>query len=186
MREFLRDKKSDIFFVVFFVLAFLAATSVMPHLALTMSSAAGITVKADILLGSVISLGLLGKRKYASYFAVVTGFVFDVFVGNPYAFSPLVYFLCAYFARNAAVPFSQKTPLSVMLISCMLLWIKAAFSFFYLFAASSGVSAGTVIFIGVLPEFIANVLAATVMFMIMRIAMAVFRIPVAEDNGRRS
>ncbi len=185
MREFLRDKKSDIFFVVFFVLVFLAATNIMPHLALTMTSA-GITVKADILLGSVISLGLLTKRKYASYFAVVSGFVFDVFVGNPYAFSPLVYFLCAYFARNAAVPFSRKTPLSVMLISCMLLWIRAVFSFFYLFAASSGVSTSTVIFIGVLPEFIANVLAATVMFMIMRIMMAVFRIPVAEDNGRRS
>lgn len=180
--KFLRGKKADIFFILFFACVFILATQLMPHLAVSFSKQSGITVKADLLLASVISLGLLRGRKYASYFAVSFGFIFDIFIGNPYAFSPVVYFLCGYFASRAATPFSRKTPLSVLLISAMLLWIKAIVSLFYLIAVSSSKTpTATLILKGVLPEYIVNILAAAVIFAFMRILMAIFKIPLKED-----
>lgn len=181
MLTFLREKKNDIFFIIFFILTFVLATKLMPHLAVSFSKASGITVKADILLGAVISLSLVRGKKYASYYAVISGFIFDVFVGNPYAFSPVVFFLCAYFAGLAASPFSHRTPLSAALAGAMLLWVKALFSFFYLIAVSGDSGAGDIFIFGVLPEYIANILITALVFSVMRILMAIFRIPTRED-----
>ena len=186
MIKFLKEKKTNIFFILFFIIVFILSTQLMPKLSGSFSKISGITVKAYILLGAVISASLLQGKKYASYFALAAGFLFDVFVGNPYALSPIVYFLCAYSANFAASPFSRKTPLSVLLISAALLLIKALFSFFYLFATASsgGQSAVRLILSGVLPEYVANILAAVIVFTVMRILMAIFRIPVREDIGK--
>lgn len=181
MLSFFREKKSDIFFIVFFLICFVLASRLMPLVAISFSKSSGLTAKADILLGSVISLSLLRGKKYASYYALVSGFLFDVIVGNPYSFSPVVFFLCAYFAGLAASPFSHKTPLSVLLASAMLLWVRALFSFFYLIAVSGDSGAGDILLFGVLPEYIANILITTLVFSVMRILMAVFRIPTRED-----
>lgn len=153
----------------------------MPLLSVKAADGTGITVGADILLGSVISLGLLRGKKYAAIFGITIGFIFDVYVGNPYEFSPLIYFLCAYYASLASTPFSRRTPLSVLLISAMLLWVKAVFSFFYLIAVSGESGAAKVLLLGVIPEYIGNIVACALCFAVMRIGMAIFRIPVKED-----
>lgn len=180
MFRFLKNKKTDIFFILFFIITFILATKLMPHLAISFSSVAGITVKADLLLCSVISMGLLGGRKKAAYFGLITGFVFDVFIGNPYAFSPLVFLICAYFAGPCCKPFSHRTPLSAMLVAAMLVWIKSLFSFFYLIAVTKDAGLFSLLLLGVLPEYIANVISTAVIFAVMRILMAVFRIPTVE------
>ncbi len=184
MLKFLKDKKISIFFIIYFVALFVLSTTLMPMLSLEFSKSGGISAGADILLGSVISLGLLRGKKRASLFGMVVGFIFDIYVGNPYDFSPLIYFLCAYCANYAATPFSRKTPLSAMLVAAMLVWIKSLFSFFYLIATSGESGIPTILLYGVLPEYIANVISAAVCFTVMRIAMAIFRIPVKGDIGR--
>ena len=80
MIKFLKNKKTDIFFILFFIVAFILAPKLAPRIAVRFSAAAGLAVKADFLLGSVISVGLLGGRKKAAYFGLISGFVFDVFV----------------------------------------------------------------------------------------------------------
>ncbi len=180
MLKFLKNKKTEIFFVLFFIVAFILATKLMPHLAISFSSVAGLTVKADILLCSVISMGLLGGRKKAAYFGLITGFVFDVFIGSPYAFSPLVFLICGYFAGPFCKPFSHRTPLSAMLVAAMLVWAKSLFSFFYLIAVTKDVGLFSLLLLGVLPEYAANVLCSAIIFAVMRILMAVFRIPTVE------
>ncbi len=180
MLKFLKNKKNEIFFIMFFIVTFILATKLMPHLAISFSSVAGLTVKADILLCSVISLGLLGGRKKAAYFGLVTGFIFDVFIGNPYAFSPLVFLICGYFAGPFCKPFSHRTPLSAMLVAAMLVWTKSLFSFFYLIAVTKDVGLFSLLLLGVLPEYAANVLFSAIIFAVMRILMAIFRIPTVE------
>lgn len=180
MLTFFKNKKKDIFFTVFFLITFVLSTKVMPQLAMQGARQLGITVKADLLLAAVISLGLLQGKKYAAVYALAAGFIFDVFVGNPYAFSPVVYFLCGYFAEKAAAPFSRKTPLSVLLIAAMLLWIKALASFFYLMAISRDVSPAVLLTNGVVPEYLVNVISTALIFAVMRILMALFRIPVQD------
>ena len=176
MLKFLKNNKTHIFFIVFFIVVFILATKLMPHLAISFSAFTGVSVRADVLLGSVISLGLLGGRKKAAYYGLISGFLFDVFIGNPYSFSPLVFLLCGYFAGPFCKPFSHRTPLSAMLVAGMLVWIKSLFSFFYLIAVTKDVGIGSLIFAGILPEYIANVIIAAVIFSIMRILMALFRI----------
>ena len=172
----MKNNKTEIFFIVFFIIAFMLATKLMPHLAISFSAVSGVSIRADILLGSVISLGLLGGRKKAACFGLVSGFLFDVFIGNPYAFSPLVFLLCGYFAGPFCKPFSHRTPLSAMLVAAMLVWTKSLFSFFYLIAVTKNVAVGNLLLLGILPEYVANVLAAAIIFSIMRILMALFRI----------
>ncbi len=181
MLLFLKKKKTDIFFILLFTVLFILSTQLMPFFAITFSKASGIVARADILLAAVISLGLLRGKKYASYYAVVVGFVFDLYIGNPYSFSPLVFFLCGYFASLAARPFSHRTPLSVIFISAMLVWIKSLVSFFYLVATSGDSGASNILLLGVIPEYIANIIACTVIFTVIRILMALLRIPVKED-----
>lgn len=181
MLSFLKEKKTDIFFILLFVILFILSTQLMPFFAVTFSKASGITVKADILLAAVISLGLLRGKKYASYYAVVSGFLFDLYIGNPYSFSPLVFFLCAYFASLAARPFSHRSPLSVVFISAMLVWIKSLLSFFYLVATSGDSGTFSIFVLGVIPEYIANIIASVIIFVIIRVLMAFLRIPVKED-----
>lgn len=181
MITFLKEKKADIFFILLFVLLFICSTHLMPYTAISFSKALGVTVKADVLLAAVIATGLLKGKKYASYFAVISGFVFDLYVGNPYSFSPLVFFLCGYFASFAARPFSHRNPLSVIFISAMLVWIKALVSFFYLIATAGESGGLSIILYGIIPEYFANILACTIVFTIIRLLMAVFRIPVRED-----
>lgn len=178
--RFIKQRKNEIFFVLFFILFFVLATKLMPRLALIGSKRAGLTVRGDILLGAVLSLSLLKGRRYASYFAVVVGFLLDVFVGNPYAFSAPVYFLCAWFAKYAAAPFARKTPLSVLLIAAMLLPIRSLVSFFYLIAVNADTSVGVLLLHGILPEYVVNVLLCVVVFAVMRIAAALFRVTVRE------
>ena len=180
MLKFLKNKKTDIFFILFFIVTFILATKLMPHLAISFSSVAGITVKADILLCSVISLGLLGGRKRAAYYGLVIGFIFDVAIGNPYAFSPLIFLICAYFAGPMCKPFSHRTPLSAMLVAAMLVWTKSLLTFFFLIAVTKDVGLFSILFVGVLPEYVVNVLSSAIIFAIMRILMAVFRIPTIE------
>ena len=160
------------------------SATLMPMLTLKLSKSLSFSVGADILLGSVISLGLLRGKKYAAIFGMTVGFIFDVYVGNPYDFSPLIYFLCAYCANYAATPFSRKTPLSALLVAAMLVWIKSLFSFFYLIATSGESGIATVLLCGVLPEYIANVAATAICFAVMRITMAIFRIPTKGDINR--
>lgn len=181
MLSFLREKKTDIFFILLFVLLFILSTQLMPYAAISLSKASGVTVKADILLAAVISLGLLRGKKYASYFAVVSGFVFDLYIGNPYSFSPLVFFLCGYFASLASRPFSHRNPLSVLLISAMLLWTRSIFSFFFLTATSGDSGTLSILLYGVLPEYIVNIITCSLIFAVIRILMAIFKIPVKED-----
>lgn len=176
--RFVKQRKSEIFFIVFTVLAFVLATKLMPHLAVLGSKRAGLTVRGDILLAVVLSLSLLKGRRYAAYFALSVGFLFDVFVGNPYAFSPTVYFLCVWLARYAAAPFARKTPLSVLLIAAQLMPIRSLVSFFYLIAVNAEASVGTLLLHGVLPEYIANVLLCVAVFAVMRISAAAFRVAV--------
>ena len=176
MLKFLKNKKTEVFFIVFFIIVFIIATKLMPHLAISFSKVSGLTVRGDVLLCSVISLGLLGGRKKAAYFGIISGFLFDIFIGNPYAFSPLVFLLCGYFAGPFCKPFSHRTPLSAMLVAAMLVWIKSLFSFFYLVAVTKNVGIASLIFAGILPEYIVNVLISAVIFSIMRILMALFRI----------
>ena len=142
-------------------------------------------VRADILLAAVISLSLLRGKKYAAYFAVITGFLFDLTVGNPYCFSPFVFYLCAYFAPTAASPFSHKTPLSATLVGCMLLPIKSIITVFYLIAVWKDATIPTIIFRAALPEYLVNVLAVCVVFSVMRILMALFKIPVRKAHDER-
>jgi rod shape-determining protein MreD len=181
MLSFLKNKKTDIFFILLFALLFILATQLMPFAAISFSDATGITIKADILLAGIITMGLLRGKKSASYYALITGFLFDVYIGNPYCFSPLVFFLCGYFAGFAARPFSHRTPLSVAFISGMLVWIKSVFSLFYLMATSGDSGAGAILVFGILPEYIANIIACVIIFTIIRILMALFRIHVKED-----
>ena len=180
MIKFLKNKKTDIFFILFFIVAFILATQLAPRIAVRFSAAAGLAVKADFLLCSVISIGLLGGRKKAAYFGLISGFVFDVFVGNPYAFSPIVFLICAYYAGPFCKPFSHRTPLSALLVAAMLVWIKSLFSFFYLIAVTKDVPLFNLLALGVLPEYVANVLFSALIFSIMRILMALFRIPTVE------
>lgn len=183
MNRFLRENKINIFFISFFLCAFLVATKIMPHLAIKVLALSGRTIKADVLLASVISLGLLRGKKYACIFALPTGFIFDVFVGNPYMFSPLVFFLCAWFSSLAATPFSKRTPITAAIISAILLLIKALVSFFYLIAVSGDSGTSTILLLGVLPEYIANIIVCALVFSIMRILMALFRISPRPDIG---
>lgn len=183
MIRFFRENKINIFFIAFFVCAFLFATGVAPHLAIKVSALSGITVKADFLVASVISLGLLRGKKYASLFALPAGFLFDIFVGNPYMFSPLVFFLCAWFSSLAATPFSKRTPITATIISAELLLIKAIVSFFYLIAVSGDSGTGKILLLGVLPEYIVNVVVCAIVFSVMRILMALFRISPRPDIG---
>lgn len=183
MLRFLRENRINIFFIVFFVCAFLVATNIMPHLAIKVSALSGITVKGDILLASVISLGLLRGKRYASIFALPAGFLFDIFVGNPYMFSPLVFFLCAWFSSLAATPFSKRTPITASIISAELLLIKALVSFFYLIAVSGDSGTSSILLLGVLPEYLANIIACAIVFSVMRILMALFRVSPRPDIG---
>lgn len=168
------------FYILFFIIAFILASKLMPRLAINFSSISGLTVRADLLLCSVISVGLLGGRKKAAYFGLITGFVYDIFIGNPYAFSPLVFLICGYFAGPFCKPFSHRTPLSALLVAAMLVWIKSLLSFFYLIAVTKDVNLLNLLLLGILPEYIANVLCAAVVFAVMRILMAIFRIPTVE------
>ena len=168
--------------MLFFIVVFILSTGLVPHLADKFAKLTSLTVRADLLLCSVIGLGLLGGRKKAAVYGMIFGFIFDVYIGNPYSFSPLVFLLCGYFASPMSAPFSHRTPLSVLLVGASLLWIKALFSFFYLLAVSSQVGAGAVILKSVLPEYIVNVVACSLVFAIMRILMAVFKIPVSEPG----
>ncbi len=150
----------------------------MPKLSASIAESLNYAVKADILLASVISLSLLRGKKYAAYYAVITGFLFDLTVGNPYSFSPLVYYACAYLAPTAASPFSHRSPLSAALVGAMLLPIKSIITVFYLIAVWRDATVGGIILRAVIPEYIVNVLAVCVMFSAVRILMALFKIPV--------
>ncbi len=181
MLSFLKEKKTDFFFILLFAVLFVLSTQLMPFFTITFSKASGISVRADILLAAIISLGLLRGKKYASYYAVGVGFLFDLYIGNPYCFSPFVFFLCGYFASLAARPFSHRSPLSVIFISAMLVWIKSLFSFFYLVATSGDSGTFSILLLGVVPEYIANIIACALIFAIIRILMALLKIPVKED-----
>ena len=179
MLKFLKNKKADIFFILFFIIIFILSTGPMASLADKFAKLSSMTVKSDLLLCSVISLGLLGGRKKAAFYGIIVGFIFDIFIGNPYAFSPLVFLLCGYFADPLSAPFSHRTPLSVLLVAGMLLWIKSLFSFFYLIAVNTQVGVAAIIFKAVLPEYLINAVACALVFAVMRILMALFRIPVS-------
>lgn len=181
-RSSIGKRKKELFFVPFFLFAYIAATRLCPLAALHTSARLGITVRLDLLLCCVLSLALMEGKRYAAPYALTVGFVFDVAVGNPYTFSPIVFFLCSYFAEKAAAPFSRKTPLSVMLCAAQVFLIKAVFSFLYLAAVSGDASVGELLYRGVLPEYLINLFGAGVVFAVMRILTALFRIPVFEQS----
>lgn len=180
---FLKKRKRELFFILFFFVAFFLATKQMPIFSLRGTKSLGVTVKLDLLLCCTICLALLEGKRYAAPYALTAGFLFDVLVGNPYAFSPIVWFLCSYFAEKAAAPFSRKTPLSVLLVGAQVLAIKAVFSFLYLIAVSRDASVGQLFFLGVLPEYLVNTVGTALVFSIMRILAALFRVPLFDHGG---
>lgn len=181
--DFLKKRKKELFFIPFFILAYIAATKWIPLAAPQTSAKLGVTLRPDLLLCCVICLALLEGKRYTAPYALTAGFILDVSVGNPYMFSPVVFFLCSYFAEKAASPFARKTPLSVLLCGAQVLLIRAIFSFLYLIAVSRDASVGQLIRLGVLPEYLINTAATALVFAVMRILTALFRIPVFEQGS---
>lgn len=180
--SFLKKRKKELFFIPFFLIAFILATETIPLFSLQSAKNLGLTIKLDLLLCCTICLALLEGKRYCAPYALTVGFLFDVLVGNPYSFSPIVYFLCSYFAEKAAAPFSRKTPLSVLLTAAQVLAIKAIFSFLYLIAVSRDVSVGKLFFMGILPEYLINAVGTALVFSVMRISAALFRVPVFDQS----
>lgn len=79
-----------VFYAVFALILFLLMASVLPFL----SSAKGF-VPADLLLCLVCAMSAFADRKSSCIFAVILGFMADLFIFEPTAFSPVVYLASA-------------------------------------------------------------------------------------------
>lgn len=181
MVRFFREKKAECFFILFYAIFFLVSTRFTPWLSETLARRTGILAKADLLLGTVISQGMLRGRRETTYYALTVGFLFDVYVGNPFACSPLIFFLCGYFAGRASRPYLHKSTLSAALTAASLVWVRTLISTLYLAATANDTSPLRLIFMGVLPEYLANIVATAAMFTVMYLLMLVCRIPIRED-----
>lgn len=174
-------RKINAVFIGFFTIIYFFSICIMPRIQISVFPE--LKVGADIILGSLISFSLLRGRKTACIFALVLGFAVDIYA-NPYMFSPVVYFLCAYLVKPASAPFSKKSPLSCLVISAQVLLIKEMVSIFYLTAVLRDVKFSHILLKAVVPEYLLCIAASVIMLVFMKAVMAVFKIPVKGPDTR--
>lgn len=172
--------RNNVFFAFLFLAFFLFAASVLPFTALRFSflSFGGIIrvrlTSPDILFGAVVATGILYDRNAAAILGLIFGFLCDSFINPPFMLCTLLYFLAGYFAPHLALIFSKKTPLTVLLVSAPLLFMRSFVSCFNHIASSTGVQFGSLFLGALVPEYLYNLVAAVVMFLLINILFKLF------------
>lgn len=175
------SKRSDIFLAFTFLVFYLLTASLVPRLAIRMdllSFGGAVTqspVRPDLLFGLVLATSILFSRKQAVIFGIIAGFLVDVTVGAP-VFSPLCYFICGYYAGTLASSLAGHGVVNAVLAALPLLLVKAVISTFYLLGTWHDIGFLDILFGAVLPEYLYNLVAAALVFLILRGLCRLFRI----------
>lgn len=179
--NFSNSKRDNIFFSLVFVVFYLFTAAALPYLGVKMGflSFGGLisqsTVKPDLLFALVLSTAILNSRRRAVILGIIFGFVVDVTCGTP-MLSPLVYCLCGHYAYSVSSGYAGTGAVNAMLSALPLLLSKVIVSTFYLLATWHDISFIDILLGAVLPEYIYNVIAVGVMYLVLKLLMKLFKI----------
>lgn len=136
----------------------------------------------NFLLCATVALGLLKGRKLGGIYGMIFGFLFDATVGDPFQLSPVIFFLCGYFAKSFARPFLRRNPITALFVSGVLFAFRAVVSSFCIVARWRGITFFNILG-AVLPEYFYNLLISPVLFVITVLIFALLKID-TEDNAQ--
>ncbi len=175
------NKREYIFFSVLFLIFYLLTSGAISYFAIKMNflSFGGLIpqhpVVPDILFALVLCTAILNSKRRAVIFGIIFGFVVELTCNVP-AFSPLVYCICGHFAYGLSSSFAGRGAVNAMITAMPLLLPRVLVSTFYLLGTWHDISFAGIMLGAVLPEFIYNVLAVGVVFLLLRLLMRIFKI----------
>jgi hypothetical protein len=172
--------RNNFFFILLFLVFFLFAASLLPFTAvrfsfLSFDGKIGTRLVApDIFFGAIVATGILYDRKFAAILGLVFGFMCDSFINPPFMLCTLLYFLTGYLAPKLSLIFTQKTPLTMLLVSAPLLLMRSFVSCFNHLASSSRIDLASLFVGALLPEYLYNLFAAIVLFLLINVLFKLF------------
>lgn len=160
------DTKNNIFFSIIFVLGFFLSAAVMPYTP-GLGFGAGSKATADLLFALSIVCGIIyDNRKAVSIMALVAGIVSDMFLTPPMHLSPILFLLGAYFSSKTVSAFTRTNALTAAVASIPFFLARAVTGCIFLMAANNRTKLGEVLRLTVLPEFICNVVAVLIAYLV--------------------
>ncbi len=157
-------------FVPVFVIYFLLSAVVVPRL-----NNYGYGIVPDAMFALCMVFSLFANKKSACIYAVIFGTLMDLFVMPPFHFSPVVYFLSAYFITRFSWVFSKITAPVAAVCSVPFLLARAVVGMFYLLYSYKA-PLGQIMSKCIAPEFFFNLAAVIVTFFIFKLVLKIFKI----------
>lgn len=174
-------KKDSIFFTLVFVLFYLLTFTAVPHLGIKMNflSFGGLihqsTVRPDLMFALVLCTAILSSGRRAVILGIIFGFIVDITCSVP-VLSSVCYCLCGLYAYNFSSSFAGRGAVNAMLVSVPMLLMRAVVSTFYLLGTWHDISFIDIMLGAVLPEYIYNIIAVGVVYLITKLLMKLFRV----------
>ena len=174
-------KRDSIFFTLVFVLFYILTVSAVPFMGIKFDflSFGGLlhqsTVKPDLMFALVLCTAILSSGRRAVILGIIFGFIVDITCSVP-VLSPLCYCLCGLYAYNFSVGFAGRGAVNAMLVGVPMLLMRALVSTFYLLGTWHNIGFFGILFGAVLPEYIYNILAVGVVYLIVKLLMRLFRV----------
>lgn len=161
----------NVLFAVLFVLYFLLSSSVMPLLDGTKPG-----IVPDIMLCLCCVAPLFLERRTACVMALVAGAFTDLFVMPPFHFSPVLFFLAAYFIPEITKVFSKLNAAGAATGSVLFLLARGILGTFYLISQFSGASFANILTKCIIPEFLINFAFVIITYFVASLAARLFRL----------
>lgn len=160
------EAKSKIFFSSMFVLFFFIAASVMPYVSESFHSRQ-ISATPDLLFALSIVCGIVYEnRKAASVIALVAGVICDIFMTPPIHFSPLMFFLGAYFASKTIGVFTAENASTAAVASIPFFLARTVISTLYILSEDKDAHLAEILKTTALPELALNVVSVFFIYVI--------------------
>lgn len=156
------SKALKVAFGIGFFVYFLLSSVTIPDLSQT-----PFFVKPDILLAMSAVCGVLCDRKTASIYAIIFGTLCDITISPPFHFSPVLFFLCAYFMPNFTSFFSKISALSTLVGALPFIFARSIVGVFYFLSEYEYATLGQILVRCTLKEILANMIAIVVTFFVM-------------------
>ncbi len=170
MIEMKPSKAIKIAFGIGFFVYFLLSVVTIPALSKT-----PFFIKPDILLAMSAVCGVLCDRKTAAIYAIIFGTLCDITVSPPFHFSPVLFFLCAYFMPNFTSFFSKISVVSTLVGALPFIFARSIVGVFYFLSEYEYATLGQILVRCTLKEILANIIAILVTYFIMNFIVKKFR-----------
>ena len=173
-------KRELVFFIILYTVFYLFTASVVPYIGVKPAIPgadvlAFSTVRPDIMLALVICTGILANGKRKVVLGIIFGFIVDVTCSVP-MLSSLTYCLCGLYASKLSRIVFGRGVVNTVFAAVPLLLIRAAVSIFYLLGTWHNIGFFEILAGAVIPEYLCNLVAVAVVYLITVALMRLFRI----------